>query len=340
MIVYLRTCLFLVFLVALSVSCSNMLSRSDALKKDPVYLILDTDLGPDYDDVGAMALMHALADSGQVDILATLSSNHDENVIPCMEAINTYFNRPSLPVGGPKSGGGVKMTSGHKIRWTEVLPAKYPHRTAKTSDAPDAVEVYRKVLSKQKDSSVVICTIGFFTNLKDLLESGPDRYSRMSGKELVARKVKRVVAMAGAFPAGREFNVYCDTPASIVFAEQWPTEVVFSGFEIGDAILTGKRLVEADLPDSPVKETYQLCLAEGDPQGRKSWDQTAVLVAIKGYEPYYKIERGRFKVVDEQGNNSWEADETGTHFRLIEKVPAAQMARLIEDYMMYRPKNR
>ena len=96
-------------------------------------LILDTDLGPDYDDVGAMAVMHALADSGYVNILATLSSNHDELVIPCIEVLNIYFNRPDIPLGAPKREGGVTMTSGHKIKWTEVLPAKYPHKTKKTS---------------------------------------------------------------------------------------------------------------------------------------------------------------------------------------------------------------
>ena len=53
-----------------------------------VNLILDTDMGPDYDDVGAMTLMYALADSGQVNILATLSSNKDEQAIPCIEVIN------------------------------------------------------------------------------------------------------------------------------------------------------------------------------------------------------------------------------------------------------------
>ena len=48
----------------------------------PVNLILDTDLGPDYDDVGAMALMHALADSGQVNILAVVSSNRTNMSYP------------------------------------------------------------------------------------------------------------------------------------------------------------------------------------------------------------------------------------------------------------------
>ena len=33
--------------------------------KVPVRIIFDTDLGPDYDDVGALAFLHAMADSGE-----------------------------------------------------------------------------------------------------------------------------------------------------------------------------------------------------------------------------------------------------------------------------------
>ena len=68
-------------------------SPSNITNADKVRLILDTDLGPDYDDVGAMAVMHALADSGYVDILATVSSNKSELTIPCIDIINTYFKR-------------------------------------------------------------------------------------------------------------------------------------------------------------------------------------------------------------------------------------------------------
>lgn len=72
-------------------------SPSNITNAHKVRLILDTDLGPDYDDVGAMAVMHALADSGYVDILATVSSNKSELTIPCIEIINTYFKRPDIP---------------------------------------------------------------------------------------------------------------------------------------------------------------------------------------------------------------------------------------------------
>ena len=100
--------------------------------------------------------------------------------------------------------------------------------------------------------------------------------------------------MAGLFPEGKEFNVYCDVPASKVVAEEWPTEIVFSGFEIGNVILTGKKLVQTNVENSPVKDAYALCFAEGDPEGRMSWDHTAVLVAIKGYEPYLLQRRKSF----------------------------------------------
>ena len=143
--------------------------------------------------------------------------------------------------------------------------------------------------------------------------------------------------MAGAFPEGREFNIHRDTQASIVVTQSWPTEILFSGFEIGKEVMTGKRLVKMDVHNSPIKETYELCFAEGDPDGRMSWDQTAVLVASKGIEPYYSTERGVIHV-NEDGSNTWTPDENGKHVRLIQKMPPSEVAYIIENYMMHQPK--
>ncbi|MDF9830930.1 nucleoside hydrolase [Parabacteroides sp. PF5-6] len=331
-----KACWFLVLCCTVLIGC-NSLGKS--VETNKVNLILDTDLGPDYDDVGAMAVMHALADSGQVNILATISCNKDERVIPCIEVLNFYFKRPDIPIGAPKGLDAPSFTTWHQTKWTDALPAHYPHRTKKTTNAPDAVQVYRKILSEQPDRSVTICTIGFFTNLKGLLESGADTYSPLSGKELVAQKVVRLVSMAGGFPEGREYNVFCDTPASLAVTKEWPTEIVFSGWEIGDPILTGKELVKLPLTDSPVKEAYALAFAEGDPNGRMSWDQTAVLVAIKGIEPYFLSERGTISV-DNNGGNTWMADPQGKHIRLIRKHPPMEIAAIIEMYMMHQPINK
>jgi len=194
-----------------------------------------------------------------------------------------------------------------------------------------------KSLSAQPDKSVVICTVGFLTNMKDLLLSDGDEISPLSGRELILKKVKHLVSMAGRFPEGSEFNVQSDTPASIVVFTNWPTDIIISGFEIGRYVLTGKRLVQMDVQNNPVKETYELCFAEDGPNGRNSWDQTAVLVATKGFDPYYDTERGTMNV-DNEGRNTWMQDENGTHIRLIAKMPPADVAYIIESYMMHQPK--
>lgn len=303
----------------------------------PINLILDTDLALDYDDVGAMAVMYALADSGYVNVLATISSNAHEMVIPCIEVLNNYYGYPNMAIGVSKSDDTPSFTSRHKIKWTEELPKRYLHKTAKTSDAPDALKIYRQVLSTQPDSSVVICSIGFFTNLKNLLLSPPDEFSPLNGKELIERKVKRLVAMAGKFPKGREFNIYSDISSAIVVSEQWPTEIIFSGYEIGTEILTGKVLTNTDeITNNPVKYVYELCFAEGDPQGRKSFDQTAVYIAIKGYAPYWEVIRGHI-IVHKDGSNTWENSLVGKHMYLVKKKAPLEISKMIEKYMMYSP---
>lgn len=303
-----------------------------------VRLILDTDLGPDYDDVGAMAVMHALADSGYVNILATVSSNKSELTIPCIEVINTFFNRPDIPLGVAKGKSAVTLECPHDQKWTEILPKKYPHQIEKSSDAPDAVKIYRSVLCTQPDSSVTICTIGAFSNLKELLQSEGDEFSPETGDKLVRRKVKRLVSMAGMFPQGREYNMYCDTAASSFVVDYWPTDIVFCGFEIGYNIITGRQVSRMSSKNHPIKDVFALSMSQGEPQGRWSWDQATVWVAIKGHMPYYVSERGTVSV-NADGSNTWEVAKTGKHIRLIESLPAKEMENLFEQYMMHCPKH-
>ncbi|ACT95525.1 Inosine/uridine-preferring nucleoside hydrolase [Dyadobacter fermentans DSM 18053] len=298
-------------------------------------LILDTDIGPDYDDVGAMAVMHALADKGEVKPLAVISSNKNELVVPTIEILNTYFGRPELPTGAPKGKG---PDFGATQKWPEMLVEKYPHKIAKTSDAPDAVETYRRILAKQPDQSVTIVTVGFLTNLANLLDSGPDGHSQLSGSSLVRKKVKHLVSMAGGFPAFREYNVLVDSVASAKVFSEWPTEILFSGFEIGKEIKTGKRVIANEHLKSPVKDVFAMAmpLSKGDADGRMSWDQTAVLVAIRGVQPYFGVKRG--KIIINGGNNSWQDDPMGPHAYLTPHMPFEQLTALIEGLMMWQGK--
>lgn len=304
-------------------------------KPGAVPVIFDTDMGPDYDDVGAITLLHAFADAGQARILATIASTNYPNVTPVLSVLNTYFNRPDVPIGVPKGNAVSDKDSQH---WSDTLVARYPHRVQSNAEMPDAVALYRQILAKQPDQSVTVITVGFFTNLANLLASRPDQYSPLTGSALVSQKVKQLVSMAGKFPSGREFNVFKDTPASQTVFNNWPTPILLSGFEIGQNIHSGLPLTQnAAIQHSPVKDVFTISLpkASEDQNGRMSWDQTAVLVGVRGYAPYYTVKSGRL-TLNADGSNGWNDAGKG-HQYLIEKMPVVEVQNLINELMQHQP---
>ncbi|UTA67250.1 nucleoside hydrolase [Emticicia sp. 21SJ11W-3] len=310
-----------------------------AQKSKPVSVIFDTDIAPDYDDVGAMALLHALADAGEAKILATISCNAFETTAPTISVLNTYFGRPDIPVGITKR---EKPNMNCSQKWAEFIIDKYPHNLKENAEATEAVKLYRRILAKQPDQSVTIITVGFFTNLADLLDSRPDEFSKLSGKDLIRKKVKWLVSMAAGLDKNqrfREFNVHIDARASQKVFTEWNTPMLLSGFEIGEKIRTGIRLINnEDIQSSPVKDAYQVALAKDkNTQGRNSWDQTAVLVAIKGIEPYFSYRKLNLEI-KEDGTNVLIPGEKLMY--LTEKMPPAEVATIIEDYMMHQPKKK
>lgn len=315
---------------------ATIFSLANAQKQSqPVSLIFDSDIGPDYDDVGAMAVMHALADSDKVNILATVASNKSKYIAATLNVINTYFGRPDIPVGVVK-GNGVNLTAFQK--WDSLIVSNYPHTIKSNDEALDALELYRSILAMQPDNSVTIVTVGFLTNMANLLQSKADKYSPFDGAALVKKKVKHLVCMAGRFPQGKEFNVDQDAASSKIVFDNWPTQIIFSGFEIGQAIHTGLPIVNnAAITNSPVKDVFTraIPMAAEDSLGRMSWDETAVLVAINGYEPYYDLVEGKF-ICHDDGSNSWDANGKN-YFYLKEKLAPAKMEEILNALIMHQP---
>jgi inosine-uridine nucleoside N-ribohydrolase len=323
--------LFLLLMILLVVSVGY--SQTTKPQK-PVSVIFDTDIGPDYDDVGALAMLHALADSGKTNILATIASNQYPRIVAVLDVINTYFNRPDLPIGITK-GKGVNI--GVTQKWDSVIVSRYPHNLQKNEQAEDATLLYRKILSSQPDKSVTIITVGFLTNLANLLDSPPDKYSVLHGKELVRKKVKTLVCMAGIFPSGKEFNVEQDAKSSAKVFANWTTPIIFTGFEIGSKIFTGLPIVQSNVKNSPVKDVFawSIPLSEEDKNGRMSWDETAVLIAVNGYEKYYSLVAGKI-VCNSDGSNTWNPKSKG-HSYVIRKMSPKLVENLINNLIMHQP---
>lgn len=301
----------------------------------PVKLILDTDMSGDADDAGALALLHALADRGECELLATLVNRKDlaNASAAAVDAINTWYGRPDLPIGTDKAGPtALQRTS----LYTPGLRDGFPHDSGPDDRAPDALDVYRQVLAAQPDGSVTICSVGALSNLATLLRHEP---------ALVRAKVRRLVVMGGQLPPRDrpETNLGTHVEAARCVAAHWPTEIAWQGFEVGQRVITGEGLKQTPAAN-PVRRAYELRRHAGRPSiegGQPSYDQAAALYAIRGPDPelWHRAAGGRLEI-DEQGLTRWSADASGRHVLVSRACPPARMAERIEALMVQPPANR
>lgn len=325
--------LFCLFLLLLTIGASAQHNR-----QKPLPVIFDSDIGPDYDDAGAITILHALADKGEAKILATIACNKYEGIAGILNVFNTYFGRPNIPIGVPK-GDAVKLRD--RQHWTDTLLAKYPHKMRSNSEAADAVTLYRQILAKAPDHSITIISVGFLTNLANLLNSPADNLSSLNGLQLVQKKVKQLVSMAGGFVPGkpyREFNIIKDAKSAQIAFSNWPTPVIFCGFEIGARVKAGIPLIQNPKLKGPTKDVFRISIpqAKQDSLGRMSWDEITVLTAIQGFEPFYTLKPGKIKIADD-GLNTWDDKAVG-QFYMVQAEPTASIQAVIEQLISYQPK--
>lgn len=310
----------------------------EMLAKDPVRLIFDTDIGNDVDDALALGMIHALQSRGECELLAVTITKDHELSAPFVDALNTFYGRGDIPIGVVRDG-----PTPEPSKFT-VLAAerdggqpRYPHDLVTGQAAPEATQLLRDVLSGQPDGSVVIAQVGFSTNLARLLDSLPDQHSPLKGQELVRKKVKMLSVMAGAFQPiqGKrhlEYNVVMDIPAAKKLAEEWPTPIVYSGFEIGLAIPYPARSIERDfgyVEHHPLSEAYYLYMPP--PHNRPTWDLTSVLQVVRPDREYFGLSAPGRVTVSADGETRFVQDPTGLH-RFLTASPK-QVLRVREAFV-------
>ncbi|HML73975.1 MAG TPA: nucleoside hydrolase [Anaerohalosphaeraceae bacterium] len=264
----------------------------------PVPIIFDTDMGNDIDDALALGLIHTLQTRGECRLLAVTLSKDNTWAGPFVDMVNTFYGRGEIPVGVVR--GGVTPEDGSYLRQTLETKAPggqpaFTYDLKKGEDAPDAVTVLRQALAGQADQSVVMVQVGFSTNLARLLDSKPDTASTLSGMDLVRHKVRLLSLMGGAFvekdgKPGREYNIIMDIPSAKKLFEEWPGEIVASGFEIGEAILYPAQSISLDyryVPQHPLRVAYESYM--NFPYDRPTWDLTSVLYAVRPERKYFGL---------------------------------------------------
>ena len=322
--------------------------------QDRPRIIFDTDFRADCDDVGALAVLHALTDADECSILGMVTSTTGPRIVAAIDAVNTYYGRPDLPIGlCPRA------HTEHFDPYAPTLgdPQLYPSDQT-NAEAPDGVVLYRRLLFDAPDRSVTVVVVGYATCADLLLETGPDHQGDgipLSGLELVQRKVVELVQMGGVGLRDSDtFNLGHDAEAAVGVGQRWPSPITYS--PLGGDVKAGAALSEPER--NPVAKAFELYPGAG-PAGvigdRQSWDEIAVLYAVRGthwqgeelWRPspwgdiplsIRRIAQPRNPEKDTAVDNTFDARPGGQRRFLVQVQERPATAALIEELMTRSPR--
>ena len=322
----------------LVVLCFLLLFRSPASAQQ--RLIYDDDCSQDVDCVATLPILHALADRGEIKILAMIANSANPLSAPTLKLFADYTGHPQTPIGANQSDEPAnalcKKDECNESKWTEKLIARFDPGDTR-SHYPDCVAVYRHALAQQPKHSVAIVETGFATCLNQLLASPADATSPLSGAELVKQKVKLLSVMGGKYPTGTEWNFECDAPGFHKLFAQWTRQngyppVYLNGFANGLYILAGAPATASPMVN-PTR--YALQLAETDQ--RPTWDMLSALFAIRGlaYEGtayFTQSVPGTLTVDATTGADTWSATTDSGHYVLTNAASNEAFSALFDGY--------
>ena len=301
-------------------------------------IILDTDIGSSTDDLFALEMLYRYEDEGRCRLLGVMVDREGERNAAFADVMNTYFDHGDVPVGLVRDG--IKEPKVW-IDYAHVADTKdgegqpmFSRSIVDYSSLPDGWQLYRRLLAEQPDRSVSIVSVGFVTCLAQLLASGADEYSSLTGVELVRRKMKCIYLQGGVFGEAVEpdFNFAQGITFAKTFFQNWPQEVdmVFSPMEAGQDVeyTPGQVIADVSWTDAhPIKQVYMQCDCN---TGQRMWDVMPVIQAVEGDALFSLSERGTVTLTD-KAETIFTPSATGTFRYQLPgfKAWAAQMLEKI-----------
>ena len=334
-------------------SCQAPAGSQATTAAKPLPVIFETDMGNDVDDALALDMLYKYLDTGKINLLAISNNKNSAYSIPFLQIMNNWYGYPGIPLGnvvnGANSQGDSRDYAQAVVEYTMDGKNVFKAYAGDSTNVLPSVDMYRKILSRQPDSSVVIISVGFSTNIARLLDSKADNWAPLNGRDLVAKKVKFLSMMAGSFNGklgGGEYNIIKDTLAANKVFSEWPTPIVTSPFEVGIAILYPATSIENDFKwaaENPLTVAYRSYLDM--PYNRPTWDLTAVLYAVEGNnDDYFGISQpGTISVID-KGKTNFKGDPAGKHRYLtvdsiqVEKIKSRFISLITKKPVQYEKK--
>ena len=234
--------------------------------------IFDTDIGPDCDDCGALAIMDTYHKAGKIELLGVTHCTSDLYGVNVIAAINDHFG-VQVPIGQTDRQGFLAGLTKYTLPVSEMYLADHPAPVYET-----ALPMLRRLLAENRHVTMVF--VGPLNNMGDLLRSGGDDISPLTGEELIAQSVDEVIVMGGNFENFNhgEYNIDCDVEAAQLMTEKCTVPIIYCGFEAGEHVITGATL-EACPENHPVRKAYYHYL-DGKFL-RNSWDLVTAYYAVE-----------------------------------------------------------
>lgn len=302
----------------------TMLCFGFGMRAQRMNVIFETDMGNDVDDALAIDMLYKYNKQKRINLMAVMLNKEGEFPPKYIDLLNTWYGQKRIPIGvSPRADKSLVAGTNYTQFVCEKLDEKgkplYKRSIKDYSKLLSAVKLYRKLLAKAEDASVTIISVGFSTNLALLLDTKADEYSPLTGKELVAQKVKRLVTMAGHIenPKYAEYNVVNDVAACQRVFNEWPTPIYMSPFELGLQVRYPAQSIENDFTwtkHHPIVDSYKVYLKKIE--DRPTWDLTAVLYAVDPQQFFNISPAGKIVVTDE-GYTHYKQDAAGKHFYLF-----------------------
>lgn len=286
-------------------------------------VILDTDIGPDCDDAGAIALLFELKDKYGIPLLGINNCTSNIYGNSAIKAICEYYGLDEPKVGCHKNGTPILPDNSKYSREITKQFCKYENSAV---TATDELDFYTELLTGAEDDSVVIITIGMFTSIAAALDKDPVLFNK---------KVHAIVSMAGKYPSGKEFNISTDPISAQTVLEKFKNLMVFSGFEVGKSILTGFPFNDEN---NPVNEAYRLHTdMQAPPYISPSFDLTAVQYAFEGNGEFYALSKPQDIKVDINGNMKTEKNKFSNRYFIIRKADPESIADYYNSLLTKKP---
>lgn len=330
----------LIICLVVFVGCKNNKATKDENTRegaDKISIIFETDMGNDVDDALALDMLYKYIEADKINLLAISTNKESEYSAGYIDIMNTWYGHPDIPIGVIRKDASKTDNDPAFVKAACELTVDGKlvfERTVKShGDFSGSVPLYRKILASQPDSSVVIVSVGFSTNLIQLLDTEGDEYSPLSGKELISKKVKLLSTMLGRFvDENPEFNVVCDVPSAQRLVQEWPTKIVISPHELGEEILYPGSSIENDFK---WKEPNPLVIGYINyipmPYDRQAWDLTSVLYAVEGEKSFFSSSGKGTVTIDDRGVTRFSPSSEGQHSYL---TVTKEQADAIKEYFV------